>query len=1086
MEGFHRRQEGEALSQLKLYLLGSPRVEQNNRTVAVRPRKALALLIYLAVTRQPHSRDTLAELFWPESDQQTARASLRRTLYQLTQSIDRALFDAEQETVRLAPYATVWLDVEVFQQSIEHSLAAIHTTSEVALAERERLAQAVDSYKDDFLAGFNLSDCPDFDDWQFFLREDLRQLLARALQALITLHAADADYEQAIVYARRWLALDTMHEAAHYILIQLYAQAGKQAAALRQYEECKRILDEELGVQPEEATTALYEAIRTKRFPGEKVDIEPEIPPRSVSTGARPAPSATRAEPAPSYPLPVDPTPFIGRKPERDQLHNLAANPRCRLITIAGLGGIGKTSLALEFAHHLRQDHPELFPHGIVFVPLADLDRESAGLTSLAYTVAEALNLSLSTQGPPLPQLLDALRLRQMLLILDNVEHLLEPAGGQGSVLDLIGAVLESAGQVKILVTSREPLRIGAEWRLDLEGLEYPSEEVAAEDGLILDGEKSASRYSAVQLFCQFAQQSQSSFALTAQNAPWVHRLCRLVTGSPLALKLAAAWVRVFSCERIVIGIEKNLDMLSSHMRDMPARQQSMRAIFDYTWDLLGAGEQELFCRLSVFRGGFDEEAATAIAGATPALMAGLLDRGLLDIQVHDGGIRYWLHELVHQYAAEKLAGIAPVRAQTEAVHAHYYLELVETLAKRLKSRERASVLALFATEYANIRAAWQWATIAQDVQAMDRYALSLSSLLERHAAEGLVLFQQAAMVLDEAVAAHRGALGVVLLAQAEQVIRLGHDPAHCSALAEQALALLPSHEAPQAKLKALNLLGNSYWLQGSYQRAKLVLEEGLAALQASGSPAEIGDFLIRLGLIEREICSEAEVIAFYQRSLEELRTLGDTVSLSHQLLIYGEYLVVNGRLQEGQRYLEESLALAEAAGRTDFFPFILLHLGITASMLGDYGRAAGYFREVLSIAQAESRAHPEALAHIFLGRINIALNALPAAEQSLLEGLKLGWTHKLTLVATLALVSFAEFFIAQKAYERAICLLVVALDHPATEKRDRQSAGRQLEALRKEMAPDEFDQIVARARQMSLEEVVEQLLLVSPKPFLG
>lgn len=248
------------MTQLKLYLLGQPRVERDNAPIEIGLNKAMALLIYVAVTRQAHSRDALATLFWPESDQATARANLRRTLYTLNKSVGEGIVQADAASVALDPQADVWLDVEQFARLIRDCASSSDRLDAECFPP---LAQAAALYKDDFLAGFTLPDSPAFDEWQFFETEKLRQALARILARLAQAHQAQGDWDRAIDYARRWLALDPAHEPAHRLLMQLYAASGQHAAALRQYQQCVKILQEELGVEPQAETVELYETIRS-------------------------------------------------------------------------------------------------------------------------------------------------------------------------------------------------------------------------------------------------------------------------------------------------------------------------------------------------------------------------------------------------------------------------------------------------------------------------------------------------------------------------------------------------------------------------------------------------------------------------------------------------------------------------------------------------------------------------------------------------------------------------------------------------------------------------------------------------------
>ena len=272
------------MAALQFFLLGAPRLEQQHQNVNLSRRKAIAALAYLAVTRQPHSRDELATLLWPDQDQSGARANLRRDLSTLKQILGDQTLLVDQALVSLNPDADLWVDVDAFQAGLAAVQKHPHTNGRLCAECAAALKAAVDLYNGDFMAGFSLPDSPEFDEWQFFETERLRHLLAEALQRLIGWHTDRAEYEPAIAYARRWLALDALHEPAHRQLMQLYAWAGQHAAALRQYQECARLLEEELGAPPDAETTALYEAIRTKQL------LPPAAEPAAAPAAAEPEP----------------------------------------------------------------------------------------------------------------------------------------------------------------------------------------------------------------------------------------------------------------------------------------------------------------------------------------------------------------------------------------------------------------------------------------------------------------------------------------------------------------------------------------------------------------------------------------------------------------------------------------------------------------------------------------------------------------------------------------------------------------------------------------------------------------------------
>jgi DNA-binding SARP family transcriptional activator len=546
------------VSYLALFLLGPPRIERDGELGEMETRKAVALVAYLAITLEPHSRDTLATLLWPESDQTRARANLRRVLVALKKVIGEQWLEIGRESLGLRRGDGFWLDVHHFRSRLAECQTHGHSADEVCCSCLAPLAEAVELYRGDFLEGFTLQDCIDFDDWQRFQTESLRCELGNALERLMRGYSAEGDLALAIEHARHRLALDPLHEPTHCHLMQLYAQAGQRASALRQYQECVRILKEELHVPPQEETTQLYQAIRESQVQPPSLDSNLLYP----------------------YNLPHQTTPFIGRQEELAEIAQLLEGPSCRLLTLVGPGGIGKTRLALEAA--ARQI--PVFPHRVCFVPLAAVS--SASL--LASSIVDALGFGLYGQGDPKVQLLNYLREKAVLLVLDNLEHLLEEAS-------FLIEILQIAPDVKVLVTSRERLNLQGEWVLEVEGLHFPESDEASE----------VESYSAVQLFAQSARRVYPSFQLSQKVKPHVVSICRFMGGMPLAIEMAAAWVRSLPCAEIATEVLHNLGFLVTSLRDAPERHQSLQTVFDHSWNLLTEEEKRAFRRLSVFRGGF-------------------------------------------------------------------------------------------------------------------------------------------------------------------------------------------------------------------------------------------------------------------------------------------------------------------------------------------------------------------------------------------------------------------------------------------------------------------------------------------------
>ncbi|HZG67714.1 MAG TPA: AAA family ATPase, partial [Herpetosiphonaceae bacterium] len=427
--------------------------------------------------------------------------------------------------------------------------------------------------------------------------------------------------------------------------------------------------------------------------------------------------------------LPVALTPFVGREGETAQLIAQLGDPACRLVTIMGPGGAGKTRLALEVAQRLlpTNNHSSPFAMGVYFVPLGALasDEHLDGL--LATAIAGAMGMPLSGPDAPVVQLCHYLREKAVLLVLDNFEHL---QGGASFVVTL----LQAAGHVKILTTSRERLNVRGEYVLLLNGLSYPAAP---------DRPASLDEHSAVQLFVRTAQAVDPDFAPTDESLPAITRICRLLDGLPLGIELAAPWTRLLSCAEIADEIERNLDFLAPAPHDLPARQQSLRAVFASSWSLLTAAEQQLLGRLAIFRGSFSREAAAAVAGASLPVLAALVDKSLVRRLTtgSDGAARYELSHVVRRYAAEQpAAGDATISARH---HAAYYLALLYDLTTNLRGPRQQDALRVISFEIDEIRAAWRWAATAGDTMAITRAADSLFHFYDMRSwfAEGAAAF---------------------------------------------------------------------------------------------------------------------------------------------------------------------------------------------------------------------------------------------------------------------------------------------------------------------------------------------------------
>jgi DNA-binding SARP family transcriptional activator/predicted ATPase len=653
---------------LAIKLFGKPRVEKAGRPISgFISAKAQALLFYLAATGCPHTREALAGLLWGEMPEAQASKNLRNALSNLRTLVGDFLLITREEAAfkRDADYG---LDIEAFRSAL----------TETANRAPGALANAVELYQGDFLEGFYIPEALAFEEWMLGQRAILRGLMIQALHTLVSKHLESEEYAPGIDYANRLLALEPWREETHRHLMILLTRSRQRSAALAQYEICRRTLAGELGVQPMPETTALYERLKAAAAP-------------------------------PPHNLPPQPAAFVGREAELAEIARYLNNRDAQLLTLVGPGGIGKTRLALQAAARCVEPEAAFDTNcadGVFFVPLAAATAEAGMRSTLIAALADALPFQF--QGPvhPQAQLLNYLREKKMLLILDNFEHLAAEARQLGDILRL-------APGIKLLVTSRVRLNLREEWALEVEGLAYPK----AVDSP--PPENAVEAYSAIALFAQQARRVRLGFMLTPADIPHVVRICQLVEGVPLGIELAASWLRVLSCAEVAAEIEKGLDFLTSTLQNVSERHRSLRAVFEHSWNLLSPAEQILFRQLSVFRGGFQREAAADVGGASLPMLAGLADKSLLR---RTASGRYEVHELLRQYADEKLRLIPDEHEHVHDQHCRYYAELLSQHQTQLKGEDPLAALTALSVERENVRAAWNWAVEHRKVAELNQF----------------------------------------------------------------------------------------------------------------------------------------------------------------------------------------------------------------------------------------------------------------------------------------------------------------------------------------------------------------------------
>jgi predicted ATPase/DNA-binding SARP family transcriptional activator len=934
--------------------------------------KAIALLVYLAVTGERQRREALATLLWPDYEQSKAYAYLRRTLWEIKEMMGEGWLDADRELVGFAMGTERWLDVAEFRRMLAATATHGHASAAVCPACIEPLSRAAELYRGDFLAGFSLRDSPGFDDWQFYLAEGLRQEAGEALRKLSAIHGRQRELDAAIDYGRRWLALDPLNEEAHRQVMLLHALHGQRSAALRQYQECVRLLESEMGIAPERKTTELFQRIEQGKIPA----LEPAETVFAVAEP--PATSDAMLGRTVHNTLPQLLTPFVGRERELAELHSLLGDPDVRLLTILAVGGMGKTRMGIEAAG--RQ--VERFEHGAVFVYLAPLNTAEA----LAPALLDALELTRREGALPKTQVLDYLREKRLLLVLDNFEHLLEGAG-------LVTDILQAAPGVKVLVTSRLPLNVQGEHRYHLVGMDFPTTEHLDE----------ALDTSAVKLFVQGARRALPGFRLNNDDVQPVVAICRLADGMPLAILLAAGWVGLLSPLEIAAQMRSQRDFLETELHDVPERQRSMRLVMQQAWDYMTEPERAAFASLSVFRGSFDRQAAQEVSGASLRVLMSLLDKSLLARLAND---RLVVHELLRQYAAERLAEAADAYEIAHDRHSALYCRRLQAWAETVKHPSRSTTAFDIDADQENIQVAWNWAVLGRRVARLTEASEGLGLLfaLQNRDQSGEAVFRAAVDALSPPTSDEERVLVGYLLAR--QARHTSHSAREGAVLVERSLTYLAGVAGSSQALTSARAF--AWFVRGRTARDTADWHTGQAAFEKSLSLYEqLGDswwaaiVLQNLSGMAWTLDDRDRAKLYFQRSLALSREIGDKVRAAHLLQAMGDMTGFDdGQVDEAETYLLESSRLFVAIGGRMGEYNSLGPLQSAAWLRGRFSQALEivHRRQAFAREQGTSMVSGATEHRMAMGELLQLIGSYDSAEREnsgfIAEVLAAGWAH--------------------------------------------------------------------------------------------
>jgi predicted ATPase/DNA-binding SARP family transcriptional activator len=876
------------MAKLNIKLAGSYQTKiDENPVTGFSTDKARALLAYLAVERaNPHRRESLAALLWPDQSDERARQSLRQALSHIKHALggDDFLLSTPQD-VQIHPQADIYTDVGEIHDLVQACEKHHHRRSGACLPCIQRKEKLARLYSGEFLAGFPSQSSDLFEEWIMFVRERLHVQAMQAFSVLADYHQHKGEFTQALRYIREQIRLEPWREEAYRQAMRLHVLNGETSAALVRYETCCRELKAELGVEPSSETNDLYELIKTGKMPF-------------------PKPIANLPEPS---------TAFIGRNKEKLELAEMLADPACRLITLHGPGGIGKTHLAHQVAHN----HAGLFKDGVFLVPMVGVTSMSAGLDA----IAESLGLPPAILDSE-AQLKENLRKKEMLIVLDNFEHLIEGC-------EVLGNLIDNASDVIFLVTSRERLRLHQEWVFTLEGLSYPSNKDI----------KAPQPFEALQLFEKRASQVDRRFKLNPELFADVVEICQLVEGLPLAIELAASAVCERTCAEIANALSETFDILDPSLRNLPKRHHGLRAVFEHSWQLLPGDDQVRLAKLSVFRGGFEMEAAIEVAGLSLHNLDTLVAKSLVT-RSRNG--RYMLHESIRQFAAQKNENYEVI-AQS---HGAYYSGLLS----RSNGVVSADSMETIRKERANLRAAWLWSYSREAYH--EKATILLKGLSDLYMmrgpiSEGENLFRQALANLSQDPGNKNLAAKISL-----ELARLDGVKASYAEAIDICQKVAGETDDILLQARAYLIWGQSLDGQGECESARPILEKALKMARQIGQKQIEADSLRELGNAANRLGEHAVAIPYYKRSLNLGRELGDKRGESASLNNWATMEWELGNLPYARELYLEAQKLYQELGNLQGEAKVINNLSNVAADQGDLDTALLYCEQALQIHQ--------------------------------------------------------------------------------------------------------------------------------------
>lgn len=1001
----------------KLRLLGSPQIYDSSVDVLEPSTTKLhALLYYLSIKGDWVSRETIADLFW-NLDEIRARNNLRAALTKIKTQVSFNWAQAlEIENTRLR--LIIDNDVTAFRNTIQN----------------KQWAQAQALYNGPLLEGAYILKAPHFIEWLELERSTLHNQWREALMTQADLWEQQGHFDDASALMQSLVEDDMYVEDALLRLLRYAEQSGDYVPALQRYKSIQEHLAQE-GL--DFSDTLVATAARLERKQQDKLK------------------QLVKESRTDSSNLPKQSTSFIGRDMELVEISDLLSQADCRLLTLTGLGGIGKTRLAIQVAEQHIEQHIEdaKASDGVHFIPLVALQSGD----NLAATILNSLSFTLSAGQDIEDQLISSLQDKNMLLVLDNFEHILEAA-------PLIARILEKCSQLKFLITSREPLNLRWEQCYEVFGLRYP-DTIEAEN--FID-------YDAIRLFIRSVHLINSHFQLNPEHYKAVLTICNTVEGMPLGLELAASWTQVFSYQQIAEMLASDMATVISTLKDIPDRHRSLEHVFNHSWHLLSELEQEVLAKVSVFRGGFDKEAAQSVAGASYIALVQLKQKSLVRKADDE---RFDLHEVIRQGAKKRLDDDVTSYQTTCFAHSQHYLGLVTNLTGAISSSQPKAKKAM-ETDLDNICEAWGWAVKELNIESLEPSLFPLNEFYKNQGRfqELLGLFDQAEAVLRHKKKTDNIFFAWLLLRKAFTLRRLG-DVEKAITYCKESLALWRFLKDSKGIVRALTDLASLQRLVGQFDQARKTRQTALELAKDHNDTTQMLTLLSDSAIFEEQVGNYEQAEIYYLQALETSQQTGISAHYITCLNNLATLYLNTDRFAKADPILQKGLHLAETMNQPDDIPYFLLKLARVANFHERFDEAWSLAQRALVFAREQGDTPYCAKIYNFLGDMSLALKQPAQGYDYLITGLQFAWDTQRMETVHAILCSIATFYHIEQQLEKAVRLLVLLLQQSALVKLIEKDIIRLLTILHEEMPDAQFIKVQQENSSLSIKEFCNKLL---------